>query len=125
MIPAILLSIFGNVAQQVIPPLIDQVVKQVVKDNPTSAPAVLASKVTEAIVNDPVLHNQLSLEPPAQSGVTLGSLGALLAAIGSELVLVYAGNLDPALHTPNVIVIVGTLYALYRRWGRPTKAVGS
>lgn len=125
MIPAILLSIFGDAAVKYVPPLIDAVVKEVLKDNPNSTPSVLANKVTEAIVKDPVLNNQLSLEPPAQSGVTLGSLGALLAAIGSELVLVYAGNLDPALHTPNVIVIIGTLYALYRRWGRPTKAVGS
>lgn len=109
-----ILDLVFNTAQQklgeVIPAYIEQVVGKEI-DDPEKA-----KSIAEAIVADKTLNNQLSLEKPHESGVTVGSTGALIAAIAAEIGLFATGNLDPALHTPNILVIIGTLYALWKRW---------
>lgn len=114
--------IAGALLQKLGPDVIDAIRKQPA-DRPIDEVAhAVAPAIERAVENNPVIKNNLNLEPLPQSRVVQGSVFAMLAAIfGAISALVHMGQtfnietFDFTAAGSAVAVIVGTGWALYGR----------
>lgn len=75
-----------------------------------NAPAIAVKEAAAVVIN------QTNNEPWIQSRVTLGAGGALLVSIGRIIAELGSENPDLIAVTPDFVVIVSALLALYGRW---------
>ena len=75
-----------------------------------NAPAIAVKEAAAVVIN------QTNNEPWFQSRVTLGSSGVILVSVGRILSALGSGDLDLVAMTPDIVVIVGAVVALYGRW---------
>lgn len=88
-------------------------------------PAVIARKVTQAVVEqavaDPVIKNQMNMEPWWQSRVVAGSLVSALGVVVPPIAKVFGIDIaseEVVALGSAVVTLGGALYALYGRlWG--------
>lgn len=90
--------------------LIQGAIREATQGRVMAAPSAAVEEAAQVVIN------QTNNEPWFQSRVTLGSSGVILVSVGRILGAVGAGNVDLVAMTPDIVVIVGALVALYGRW---------